>query len=169
MNNTLQQGIDALKAGDRTNARRLLFDATKQDPDSERAWGWLYNASDTDAERLNCLKQMTRINPGNEKANTLLKKLAETLIEDYPLEEVSSQAPAQATKKCPYCAETVLAEAAVCKYCGRNIHPSMVQAERLQLQSKSIMQMVWSIFWLAILIGCLVLMSPFLIGIFTGK
>lgn len=75
MNDLLQQGISAFKSGDRETARKLFITAVKQNPDSERAWGWMYNVCTNDKERIHCLKQMLRINPKGEKANKLLVEL----------------------------------------------------------------------------------------------
>lgn len=44
----IQQGVNAHKSGDHETARRLFISATKQNPNSERAWGWLYNVCKTD-------------------------------------------------------------------------------------------------------------------------
>jgi len=71
----LEQGIAALKAGQRDEARRLLAAAIRQTPNNERAWLWMYNGSNNDQERQHCLEQALRINPKNEKAKQLLFEL----------------------------------------------------------------------------------------------
>lgn len=75
MDDILQQGITAYKAGKRNEARKIFITFIKQNPESERGWGWMYEVSVDDKERIYCLKQMLRINPKNEKANQLLDKL----------------------------------------------------------------------------------------------
>ena len=86
MDELIKQGATAAKAGDKETARNLLNDAVKQFPDDERAWGWLYNVCKTDQERINCLQQIIRINPKNDKANQLLEDLSEF---EPPLEKPS--------------------------------------------------------------------------------
>lgn len=90
MDDLIQQGASAFKAGDKEAARKLLITAVKQNPDSERAWGWMYNVCITDKERIQCLKQMLRVNPYNEKAKHLLDKLTEF---DFPLDAPVSSEP----------------------------------------------------------------------------
>jgi hypothetical protein len=68
MNETTQKGIAALKAGDRAAAKQLLGSAVKQDPNDLLAWLWLSGAVDRDEERLTCLQQVLRIDPGNQAA-----------------------------------------------------------------------------------------------------
>jgi len=75
MDDLTKQGIDAFRAGKRDEARKLLLTAVKQNPDSESAWGWLYNVAENDKERIYCLKQVLRISPNNEKVNQLYKSL----------------------------------------------------------------------------------------------
>jgi hypothetical protein len=44
-------------------------------------------------------------------------------------------------KKCPYCAEMVLAEAEICRYCKRNINPVAIQAEKIRTVSFALLQL----------------------------
>ncbi len=68
MSELVQQGIAAVKAGNKAQARRLLGRAIQEDPRSEQAWLWLSAAVDDDQERLTCLDQVLAINPDNEMA-----------------------------------------------------------------------------------------------------
>ena len=86
MDDLLQQGITAYKAGKRDEARKFFITVLKQSPDNEHAWGWMYQTSRDDKERIYCLKQILRIKPKNEKANQLLNELTGS---DFPLERSS--------------------------------------------------------------------------------
>lgn len=50
MDDLIQQGVNAFKSGDRETARKLLITSVKQNPDSERAWGWMYNVCSADQD-----------------------------------------------------------------------------------------------------------------------
>ena len=94
MDDLLQEGIKAYRAGKRDDARKLFVAAVKQNQNDERVWGWMYNVCDTDKERIHCLKQMIRINPKNEKANQLLSELTAS---DFPLERPATPPQAVVT------------------------------------------------------------------------
>ena len=72
--------------------------AVKQDPNSERAWGWLSNVIDNDKDRIYCLKQVLRINPKNEKANQLFRNLN---AKQSQLENHQPQVPIQISQQAP--------------------------------------------------------------------
>lgn len=76
MDNLLQQGVIAYRAGKRDEARKFFIAAVKQNQNDERAWGWMYNVANNDQERIYCLKQILRNNHQNEKANKLLNELS---------------------------------------------------------------------------------------------
>src|SRR5260221_12726872 len=71
----LQQGIAAARAGQQAEARQLLQEAVKRDPQSEAAWLWLSSVAKDDKERIFCLKQLLAINPQNENAIKGLRQL----------------------------------------------------------------------------------------------
>lgn len=71
----LENGIQALKSGDKETARRHLAQALRESPNSERAWQWMFNAANNDTERIKCLREILRINPHNDKAQATLDNL----------------------------------------------------------------------------------------------
>ena len=76
MDDLLQQGITAHKAGKLDEARKIFITILKQNQDNERAWGGMYEVSGNDKERVYCLEQILRINPNHEKAKQMLDTLA---------------------------------------------------------------------------------------------
>ncbi len=68
MDNYLQEGVAAAKAGDKSRAFDLLTRASEIPATSEQAWLWLSSVVNDDAERLFCLNNVLRINPVNTAA-----------------------------------------------------------------------------------------------------
>lgn len=68
MDNLLQQGIAAAKAGENGRAFQILTRATQDRALAEQAWLWLSGVVEHDSERLFCLDNVLRINPDNEPA-----------------------------------------------------------------------------------------------------
>jgi Domain of unknown function (DUF4352) len=85
----LAQGIAAVKAGQKQQARQLLDAAIRAAPDDIRGWGWFYNVCDNDKERIRCLKEILRIEPGNEAAK---QKYDELIGLGFQSPEISPQA-----------------------------------------------------------------------------
>jgi hypothetical protein len=68
MDDYLQQGILAAKAGDKPRAFDLLTRASEVPATSEKAWLWLSSVVNDDSERLFCLNNVLRINSNNDVA-----------------------------------------------------------------------------------------------------
>jgi tetratricopeptide (TPR) repeat protein len=72
-----QQGIRAAKAGQKEEARRLLQQSLRLEPDSEPAWLWLASVASHTRERVFCLNKVLEINPNNDTALKALEALNE--------------------------------------------------------------------------------------------
>lgn len=79
------QGITAAKAGQKEQARQLLQQAIRLEPQSEAAWLWLASVARDQRERVFCLRKILEINPNNEQAQKALRGL-----EDQAASAVSS-------------------------------------------------------------------------------
>jgi hypothetical protein len=71
----IQEGISAIKAGRKDDARRALMKAVDLDERNETAWLWLSAVVDTPDEQQLCLENVLSINPSNQKAQRGLEAL----------------------------------------------------------------------------------------------
>lgn len=64
----LRDGIDIAKSGDKRLAHTLLAQATRLDPQNERAWLWLAGVAHDSAEAVDCLQHVLKLNPQSQAA-----------------------------------------------------------------------------------------------------
>ncbi len=70
-----EQGIQAAKAGNKDQARKLLQQAARIDPNDDTTWLWLASVARNTRERLLCLKKTLEINAENEMALRSVERL----------------------------------------------------------------------------------------------
>jgi hypothetical protein len=90
----LANAISLVKLGHTREAKGILVNLLRQDPQLGKAWGWLYMCVSTDEERIYCLREIVNFYPDSEDAKIALKKLTDRLREE--LGHVFTKTPFQA-------------------------------------------------------------------------
>ncbi len=80
VNDLLEAGITAARAGNNIAARQALEEVVKLDQYNEKGWFWLAAVVDTVEEKRVCLGNVIVINPNNRRAQNLLNRLEEEEI-----------------------------------------------------------------------------------------
>lgn len=88
-----QQGVAAIRAGDKAKGRELLTQVIEQDQLHEQAWLWLSAATDDKQERIVCLQNVMTINPNNKTARNGLIKLGALPAEEIPGDDAPPSPP----------------------------------------------------------------------------
>ena len=118
MNKTTQQGITALKAGDKARARQLFETALEENPEDAQAWLWLSGAVNTDEDRIACLRHVLSLAPDHAAARRGLAKLCDRghaavqLTEQQAVEPQRSANRGHAASRRPRAAGSVTEEPA---------------------------------------------------------
>jgi hypothetical protein len=84
------EGITAIKSGQRVKGRALLREVIRQSPNDIAAWLWLSGVVETDSERRECLERVLAVDPQNPHAKKGLQAL-----EPVPSQEPRATAPPQ--------------------------------------------------------------------------
>lgn len=75
-NYELRQAIDLFRNNKRGDAQQILEKLVVSEPRNELAWLWLASCKNNEDEKLACLQEVIKINPQNQKARDILRKLS---------------------------------------------------------------------------------------------
>ncbi len=71
----LRQGVEAARAGQKLEARKIFMQVVEIDPQNELAWMWLSGLMDDLEDRIIACENVLTINPANEKVRVYLDSL----------------------------------------------------------------------------------------------
>src|SRR5438105_15904979 len=91
----VQEGIAAIKAGRKSDAKAVLMKAVELDEQNEQAWLWLSACVDTTDEQQICLENVLAINPANEKARKGLAAITKKTTREMPALPASKPSAAE--------------------------------------------------------------------------
>lgn len=72
----IKTGIEALRAGRNRDARRIFNDVVRMEPTNAAAWWYLSAVTDEPTQKVRCLEEVVRLEPGHTAAIELLRQLA---------------------------------------------------------------------------------------------
>ena len=75
-NYELRQAIDLFRSNKRGQAQQILEKLVVDEPRNELAWLWLASCKTNEDDKLKCLQEVISINPHNQKARDILRKLS---------------------------------------------------------------------------------------------
>lgn len=128
----LLEGITAVKAGNREQARTLFMQVIAADKENESAWLWLSSVVEKEDDQRICLENVLTINPDNAAAwrrlealnNPIPQPAAEPLgppIIEYRQVEQFDDVWTQNIDICGYCATPVTVDENKCPGCKRKL------------------------------------------------
>ncbi|MBA3945833.1 MAG: hypothetical protein H0X37_14855, partial [Herpetosiphonaceae bacterium] len=97
----LQLGIEAARAGDKTEARDLFRLVTREDPNNAQGWLWLAGVAEDREEKRAALERVIQIDPNNELARKGLAALTGRTTAVLPVVDATPTPPAASTAAAP--------------------------------------------------------------------
>jgi hypothetical protein len=80
MNQPVAQAIEFIRAGNRSEAGKILSDYVHENPEDDDAWTWLSACVKEPEQKIFCLNKALQINPANNRARTALDKLGNAVV-----------------------------------------------------------------------------------------
>lgn len=101
VSNLLEEGIRAVKRGDKAHGRDLLLRVVEADERNEQAWLWLSVAVEDPADKLTALENVLAINPNNVAARSNARWWRQKVQTEPPAAEPSQAAPSEPAQAPP--------------------------------------------------------------------
>jgi len=84
--NQLEQAQELINSGDFPAAKKIIVEILNRDPENVSAWGILANLVEDRSKKVDCYRQVLRLDPGNQLAATQLAELEDRPAHQPPPE-----------------------------------------------------------------------------------